>query len=153
MQKILFFDDEPFITKYIVRNLKENFGWNGEREITLVPNVEELLQTIDSDDLTYDLFVLDLMVPMPSGEVKKQFSQDELDNMDEGRLLGWVMANKIRKKEKYKKVPVLYLSARSTPPISDAEKGYTVYIRKPVSPVEISRIMNELLETNKDDKK
>lgn len=148
MQKILFFDDEPFITNYIVRNLKENYGWNGEREITLVSNVEDLLQIIDSEDLTYNLFVLDLMAPMPSGEVKKQFSQDELDKMDEGRLLGWVMANKIRKMEKYKIVPVLYLSARSTPPISDSEKEYTAYIRKPVSPVEISRMMNELLETN-----
>lgn len=148
MQKILFFDDEPFITNYMVRNLQENYEWNGDKEMTFVSNVEDLLQIINNDDLTYNLFVLDLMAPMPSGEEKKQFSQDELDNMDEGRLLGWVMAKKIRKMEKYKNVPVLYLSARSTPPISDSEKEYTAYTRKPVSPVEISKMMKELLKIN-----
>ena len=48
MQKILFFDDEPVITGYLVSNLKENFGWKENREIVLVSQVNDLFDMINN---------------------------------------------------------------------------------------------------------
>ena len=146
MKKVLFFDDEPSITNYLVMNLRDNYGWKGEKEITFVSTVEDLLNEINKNDVTFDLFVLDVMVPMPSEELKKQFSQNELDKMDSGRRLGFVMAEKIRRIDKYKSVPVLYLSARINSPIPDSERDYTFYLRKPVSAGEITQKMEDLLK-------
>lgn len=151
MKKILFFDDEPFITEYLIKSLQEIHGWKGDKEISLVSTVDGLLDKMNSDDETYCLFVLDLMAPMPEGEVRESFNQDELNRMDEGRLTGYVMARKIRKIEKYKKVPILYLSARTSPPISEMEKEYTKYLRKPFLSEDISQKMNELMETRIND--
>ena len=145
MKKVLFFDDEPFIMNYLIKSLREIYGWSGDKEIVFVSTVDELLDEMNSDDETYSLFVLDIMAPMPDGEARKQFNKGELDKMDEGRLTGYVMAEKIRKIEKYKKVPVLYLSARTSPRIEESEKEYTKYMRKPCKPEEISNQMNELL--------
>ena len=145
MKKILFFDDEHFIIGYLINNLRENYGWRGDKEIAFVSTVDALLDKMKSNDETFSLFVLDVMAPKPSCELAKQFSQQELDEMDDGMSLGLVMAKKIRQMERYSKVPILFLSARIIPPIPDLEKKYTAYIRKPVSPDEISKIMDELL--------
>lgn len=145
MKKVLFFDDEPFIIGYLINNLRENYGWRGDKEIAFVSTVDALLDKMKSNDETYSLFVLDVMAPKPSGELMKQFSQQELDEMDDGMSLGLVMAKKIRQIERYTKVPVLYLSARGVPPIPDLEKEYTTFIRKPVSAEGISEEMNNLL--------
>ena len=93
--------------------------------------------------------VVPMLAPMPEGEIRKHFNQDELNRMDEGRLTGYVMAEKIRKIDKYKKVPILYLSARTSPPISESEKSYTTYMRKPFASEEISNKMNKLLGVQK----
>ena len=145
MKRILFFDDEPFISSYLFKNLQENYGWKGNKEIIFVSTIEELLEQINNNDVCYDLFILDIMVPTPSDGLKKLFTQHELDAMNSGMSFGLVIAKKIRQKLCYKNVPVLYLSARTIPPIPDSEKGYTAYMRKPVSPEEISRKMNEIL--------
>ena len=141
MQKILFFDDEPFVTNYLVKSLQEIYGWT----ITYVSTIDDLLKEVKHNSEIFSLIVLDIMAPMPSGELKKQFTQQELDEMCDGMSLGLVMAKKIRQIEHYTKVPVLYLSARTSPYVPDSEKGYTAYIRKPVSPGEISKEMNNLL--------
>lgn len=149
MQKVLFFDDQPSITTYLVKNLQENFGWKGDREITFVSTVEDLCQQINQCNETFDIFVLDVMAPMPSsGELKKQFSLQELEEMQDGRNFGLVMAKKIRRLVHYERTPILYLSAKIIPPISDMEKRYTAYIRKPISPEEISKKMDELLNAH-----
>lgn len=148
MIRILFFDDEPSISGYLVQNLRENYGWKGDKKITFVSTVEDLYKEVNDVTVSYNLFVLDVMAPMPLGDVKNQFSQSELNKMDKGRLLGYVMAEKIRKMEKYMNVPVLYLTARIIPPIPETKKGYTAYNRKPVSAEEISKTMNELLESS-----
>ena len=145
MQKVLFFDDEPFVIGYLVQNLQDNFGWVKDKEIKLVSSFVDLLHEINNNDETYSLFVLDVMVPMPSDELRKQFTQQELDEMHNGMSTGLVMAKKIRQIERYAKVPILYLSARIIPNIPDSEKNYTFYIRKPVSTEEISKKMDELL--------
>ena len=145
MQKILFFDDEPVITGYLVSNLKENFGWKENREIVLVSQVNDVFDMINNSTEKFDLFVLDVMAPVPVEEGADRFDQDEINKMDEGRLSGCVLAEKIRKNKEYEKVPIIYLSARKIPPSHDSEKNFTCYIRKPVSPSEISKKMNDLL--------
>lgn len=145
MKKVLFFDDEPFITDYLIKSLREIHGWKGNKEIVFVSTVNELLDKMNSNDETFGLFVMDVMAPLPEGEVRKHFNQDELNRMDEGRLTGYVLAEKIRKIDKYHKVPILYLSARTSPPISEKEKEYTKYMRKPLWSEDISKKMDELL--------
>ena len=141
MKKILFFDDEPYISKYLVQTLR--FEWE---DITLVSIVDALLKEIKKDDVTYDLFILDVMAPMPSDKLKEQFTQEEWEKMDFGMSMGLVLSEKIRREKKYTDVPIIYLTARQIPPIPESEKGITAYLRKPVSPDEISDKMNELLK-------
>lgn len=146
MKKVLFFDDEPATNNYLIRNLVENYGWNGENRIVFVSTAEGLLRYVNQDDVSYDLFVLDVMAPMPTVGFESQFDQDEINRMNKGELFGYVMAEKIRRVEKYNKVPIVFLTGRQIPPIPEKEKDFTRYIRKPVLADEISMIMDDLLK-------
>ncbi len=142
MKKILFFDDDKFITEYLIRNLKENWGWTAEkdREITLITNTDEMLKEIYSDR-KYDLFILDIMAPLPA-EDNEHIIKNDIKAMD--RLnTGIVIARKIREQEKYKDTPIIYLSAKDVTNI-ESIKGDS-YFRKPVSARELSEKMEALL--------
>ena len=156
MKKILFFDDEPYISRYLIACLNQiskdnNYEW----DIKFISTIEDLLKVlppnkfilllkeINNVTVTYDLYIFDVMVPLPSGEVENLFTKDDLNKMNNGMSTGLVMVDKIRKKQK--KVPILYLSARLIPPIPQSEKSYTAYIRKPESPDNIAKKINELL--------
>ncbi len=144
MKKILFFDDEPYISRYLIACLNQiskdnNYEW----DIKFISTIEDLLKEINNVTVTYDLYIFDVMVPLPSGEVENLFTKDDLNKMNNGMSTGLVMVDKIRKKQK--KVPILYLSARLIPPIPQSEKSYTAYIRKPESPDNIAKKINELL--------
>lgn len=149
MKRILFFDDEPFITNYLIKSLQEVYGWKGDKEINYVSTVDKLLYEIIHDAKTYDLFVLDVMAPVPDVGDKGFLSKEEKNKMMDGMSTGLVLADKIRKKKE--KVPVLFLTARVIPPIPESESKYTKLIRKPVSPQEISNTMNELLKFSNTD--
>jgi|GEM_PF-2784399 len=142
MKKILFFDDDKFITEYLIRNLKENWGWNTEkdREITLITNTDEMLKEIYSDR-KYDLFILDIMAPLPA-EDNEHIIKNDIKAMD--RLnTGIVIARKIREQEKYKDTPIIYLSAKHITNIESTKVDS--YFRKPVSARELSGAMETLL--------
>ena len=64
-KNILFFDDEPFITKILIDNLQKNYEWNKDNlgEITFVSTPNELFDEVNST-IKYDLFVMDIMVPI-----------------------------------------------------------------------------------------
>lgn len=145
MKKILFFDDEPFVSDYLVKNLQENYEWVGDKEITFVSTVGDLLNEIKNENVTYDLFVLDVMVPMLSENLKDSFSNEELIKMNYGMSTGIVISKTIRKMEKYKDVPILFLSSRSIPTITEFSET-TASLRKPISPEEISNKMKEMLK-------
>lgn len=146
MKKILFFDDDKFITEYLIRNLKENWGWDtaNNREITLITDTDEMLKEIytgSKSDRKYDLFILDIMAPLPS-EGNEHITKKDREAMD--RLnTGIVIARKIREQERYKDVPIIYLSAKRITDI-DSIKGDS-YFRKPVSARELSGEMEALL--------
>ena len=145
MKKILFFDDEPIVSDYLVKNLQENYEWVGDKEITFVSTVCDLLNEIKNENVTYDLFVLDVMVPMLLDNLKDSFSNEELIKMNYGMSTGIVISKIIRKMEKYKDVPILFLSSRSIPTITEFSET-TTSLRKPISPEEISKKMKEMLK-------
>lgn len=148
MKKILFFDDDSFITKWLINNLKENYGWNkaNETEIIFCAELDQLLVEINDKNKQYDLFVLDIMSPEPSGDLRNAFTEEELLRMNGGMSTGIVMKDKIRQQERYKNVPILYLSARLVP--AQYLDKITIHIRKPESAEVISQTMSELLKTN-----
>lgn len=144
MAKILFFDDEPFVTKILIDNLERNFGWNKskDREITFVSSGKELFDEVKSDT-TYDLFVIDIMAPIYEIEQVSDFSKKEIEAMQDGENTGVIFAGKIRQMEKYQNVPILFLSARRKPAYM-LEK--TAYIEKPAFAREVSEKMEELIK-------
>lgn len=146
-KRILFFDDEPFITKMLINNLQVNFGWNKENlgEITFVSTPEELFDKVYGAIL-YDLFVLDIMVPIDQTEKMTLFSKEELDRMQLGDNTGIVFAEKIRSIDKYRNVPILFLSARmeSSKPMTNS-----AYLEKPRFASEISDILKNILNVDK----
>ena len=145
MRKILFFDDEDFITKYLIKSLQEFYGWKGDKQIVFVSTINDVLSEINSEE-EYDLFVLDVMATPFLEELKKLFSQNEFDEACFGMSVGFVLAKRIRGMKKYQRVPILFFTASQSPYISEFEKGITAYIRKPASPEKLSRKMNELLD-------
>lgn len=143
MIKVLFFDDDPFITFLLVERLEKEFGWKGDKEITLVCDTCQLLKEIYNDKVKYDLFVLDVVAPI----CHKGFTKEELDNMYFGVNTGLVIAKKIRKMQKYKDVPILYLSARFLS-IPESEREITCFLEKLASVEDISKAMKMLLRNN-----
>jgi CheY-like chemotaxis protein len=148
MKRILFFDDEPIITKYLIENLQKNYQWtpNGFGEITLVSTPEEIFKRAESE--SYNLFVLDIMVPIDQIDQidgKNKFSLDEIEEMQDGENTGVVIAKKIRTLPKYENVPVLFLSARVKPPKMPENADY---LEKPVFAQKVSNKMKEMLNNN-----
>lgn len=144
MKRILFFDDEPFITGMLIENLQKNYGWNKDNlgEITFVSTSMELFGKADDNNIQYDLFVLDIMVPIDQIEEIPRFSKEEIDRMQNGYNTGVVFAEKIRKMSKYQDVPILFLSARIQPSNTMDNTGY---LEKPVFASDVSEKMKIIL--------
>ena len=142
-KRILFFDDEPFITKMLIDNLQINYNWKRDNlgEIVFVSTPEELFEKVNGNTL-YDLFVLDIMVPIDQIERTNLFSKEEIDKMQEGDNTGVVFAEKIRAIDKYKTVPILFLSARIRP---SEMMDHSDYVEKPTFAVDISKKMETML--------
>lgn len=143
MKRILFFDDESFVTKMLISNLQINYGWNQNNlgEITFVSTPKELFDKVN-EKVKYDLYVLDIMVPIELINKTDLFSKGEIDKMQKGDNTGVVIAEKIKEITGDKKVPVLFLSARMQP--SKMEEN-TDYIEKPAYALDISEKMKKLL--------
>lgn len=144
-KNVLFFDDEPFLTKMLIENLQLNYEWNKDNlgEITFVSTPMELFDKADDDNIQYDLFVLDIMVPIDQIEEMDFFSNMEIKKMQEGDNTGIVFAERIRKMPKYQNVPILFLSARMRP-----SKLMTNidYLEKPVFASDVSEKMKKMME-------
>ncbi len=141
MKRILFFDDEPFITKLLIDNLQNNHGWSKDNlgEITFVSKPEDVIGK--AKKTIYDLFVLDIMVPID--QIGKDiFTYEEIGRMQNGDNTGVVIAEKIRSMNNYDKVPILFLSARIQP---SQKMDNTDYIEKPAFASVVSEKMKTLL--------
>jgi CheY-like chemotaxis protein len=142
---VLFFDDEPFITGMLIENLQKNYDWNKDilGEITFVSTPMELFDKVDDDNIQYDLFVLDIMVPIDQIEEMDFFSNMEIKKMQEGDNTGGVFAERIRKMPKYQNVPILFLSARMRP---SKLMTNVDYLEKPVFASDVSEKMKKMME-------
>ena len=140
---ILFFDDEPSTTKMLIENLQKNYGWDkdGYGEITFVSTPKELFDEANSL-IKYDLFLLDIMVPIEEIERMNLFSKEEVDQMQQGDNTGVVLADKLRSIPKYNDVPFLFLSARIQ---SSKTMQNTSYLEKPPFASDVSDEMKKLL--------
>ena len=145
MKRILFFDDELFITKMLIENLRKNYDWCKDKhgEITFVSTAKELFDKANNVKLKYDLFVLDIMVPIDQIEKMTLFSKEEIERMQAGDNTGVVFAEKLRSMPKYNDVPILFLSARIQPSniMPNSE-----YLEKPVFASVVSEKMKSMLK-------
>ena len=135
-KRVLYFDDEPFISSALVQNLNL-FKWN----VVLVSTIDDLFKELKTHQ--YGILMLDLMVPIPNKENKYvSFSAKEIDGMNMGINVGVVIAKKVWK-ELNKNIPILFLSARRNPIPEDPElNNYKCdYLRKP----QLVRVVDEKL--------
>lgn len=131
--KILYFDDEPFISRALAEHLRLVY----KREVTLVSEINELFDELK--DNQYDIIILDIMTPVPDSHI---FTKREIKEMEGGMSTGIVLAKKIWKQNG--SIPILFLTARSQP---DAithfkdEGRKCDWLRKP----ELAKTINEKL--------
>lgn len=136
---VLYFDDESSISSALAQNL-ELFNWN----VTLVSKTDFLFEKLNND--FYDILILDIMAPVPKQKNKYVvFEKKEMVEMEDGMNTGIVIAKKIWEMEKYKDIPILFLSARQRPDSINTfiKKGKKCdCLRKP----ERSETINEIIE-------
>ncbi len=121
MSKILLVDDEPDILEFLKYNLEAN-----GLEVIVGNNGLEALDKLSENP---DLIILDIMMP---------------------HLDGYEVYKKIREKEDFKDVPIIFLTAKSeeTDEIKGLELGASDYIQKPISPKKlIARVNSNLRKT------
>ena len=121
MSKILLVDDEPDILEFLKYNLEAN-----GLEVIVGNNGLEALDKLSENP---DLIILDIMMT---------------------HLDGYEVYKKIREKEDFKDVPIIFLTAKSeeTDEIKGLELGASDYIQKPISPKKlIARVNSNLRKT------
>ena len=118
-KKILVVDDEPDILKVIVFRLKR-LGY----EMICGTNGAEALSLMRDKDP--DLLVIDFRMP-------------DIDGLEVSRRL--------RSEERFKKTPIILISASSTADISDAIRNAQVneYIKKPFDPEHLLDIVRKYI--------
>lgn len=139
--KVLFFDDEPFISEALADSLTF-LEWN----VTFVNNINGLFEELKNN--SFDILILDIMAPIP--EIKNEyvnFTNAEIKEMEGGMNTGIVLARKIW--EFKKSIPILFLSARLRP---DSIKQFIDCgktcdcLRKPELAQNISSKLQELID-------
>jgi CheY-like chemotaxis protein len=126
-KRVLYFDDEPFITKAQAMSL-ELLGW----DVTQVSEIDELFKELKYAN--FDIIILDIMAPLPNENNKYiSFSSEEIEAMDGGPNVGIILAKKIWDKDST--LPILFLSARQIPDDAKDEFNHNgfkwEYLRKP----------------------
>ena len=139
--RVLYFDDEPFISCAIVKNL-EQLGW----DTSLVSEIDELFKELNNNH--YDALIMDIMAPTPSANnLYVTFTRKEIEDMNNGLNTGVVLTKKILTMPKYKGIPILFLSARKNPLPENPELNNCNcdYLRKPQLSRTVDMKLKELL--------
>lgn len=123
MKKILLVDDEKDIVEFLKYNLEsENF------QVITAFNGEAALKKLEENP---DLVILDVMMP---------------------KLNGFEVCKRIRQDERYKELPVIFLTAKTSEldEIIGLNLGANDYIQKPISPMKlIARVKSNLRKVEK----
>ena len=118
-KRILVVDDDELVLMAINELLKPE-GY----EVHPVSSGSEALEKLDQDG--YDLLMLDIIMP-------------EMD--------GFELCKKIREKEGYKEIPIVFLSAKSREEDRNRgiEVGANLFLSKPISPEKLLEIISDTL--------
>lgn len=139
-KKVLYLEDEPFVVKKLVLSL-ELLGWN----VTLVTEIEDLFNALETN--RYDIIMLDIMIPVP--KKMNRFTEQEINQMDNGMSTGIVLAKKIFSMEEYQQLPILFHSAKKNP-LGDNPNLPTDkcgYLRKPELATLVADKLDELIKS------
>lgn len=144
-KKVLYFDDEPFITEALARSL-ELFGW----DVIQVSEIDDLFKELKTRQ--FDIVILDLMAPIPNQKNKYvNFAMSEIDEMklSRGTNVGIILAKKIWK-EVNTDTPILFLSAKRNPipEEPELEQFKCDYLRKPQLARTVDDMLRVLLNLN-----
>src|SRR3990170_481910 len=126
-QKILLVDNELDIVEFLQYNL--------EKEGFEVLPAYDGIQALEKLSENPDLIILDIMMP---------------------KLDGFEVFRKIRENEKFKNIPIIFLTAKSgeVDEIKGLELGASDYIQKPISPKKlVARVKSNLRKANQSDEK
>lgn len=142
-KRVLFFDDEPFISKALANSLTL-FEW----DVTFVDNINDLFKELKNN--SFDILLLDIMAPIPEMENSNvSFSEKEINEMDNGMNTGIVLARKIW--EFNNNIPILFLTAIAVEHQQESinhftDEGKTCYcLRKPEPAIKVQDTLNQLL--------
>jgi len=139
MKQILYFDDERWQAEPLVKNLQTSRKYY----IKLVSTIKDFFLELESRN-TYDLFILDVMIPMDLFDEKNlnKLSGSQRRDLNNGLDTGIVLFKLIRQSEKYKTVPVLFYTAKKSVSVNDQN---IKFISKPEFPTNIETEINKLL--------
>ena len=99
-----FIDDEKYMGDVIINNLAIY-----HYDITFVTTIPDFIEKINNG-IQYDLFILDIMIPIKNEEIKNLFSLGEISEMGKGLTAGEVLYKRIRNQQKFSKTPILFYS-------------------------------------------
>jgi len=118
-KRILVVDDDEMVLMALDELLKPE-GY----EVDTVASGKEALQKLEDND--YDLIMTDVIMP-------------EMD--------GFELCRRIREKEKYREVPVVFLTAKSREEdrVRGLEAGANLFLSKPISPDKLLGIVSSTL--------
>ncbi len=140
-KRVLYFDDEQFISGALAQSLKL-FGWDA----ILVSEIDDLFRELKTRQ--YDILIMDNMAPIPTQKENRyiNFSSKEIDEMDMGLNAGVVLSKKIWK-ELNENIPILFLSAKKNPiPVDPELSNYNCgYLRKPQLAKEVDEKLRQML--------
>jgi len=118
-KRILVVDDDEMVLMALDELLKPE-GY----DVQTVSSGAEALKRLDEDG--YDLLMLDLIMP---------------------EMNGFDLCKQIREKEKYKEVPIVFLTAKSRDEdrVRGLEAGANLFLSKPISPDKLIKIVSDTL--------
>lgn len=116
---ILIVDDDEMVLMALEELLKPE-GY----EIEAVSRGTEALKRLEESD--YDLLMFDVIMP-------------EMD--------GFELCRRVRKKEKYKEIPIVFLTAKSRDDdrVQGMDAGANLFLSKPISPDKLLAIISDTL--------
>jgi len=123
MKKILLVDDEPLQIRSIQIAINSEYG--DEYQIIPANSGFECFQFLKNDEIP-DLILLDIMMP---------------------EMTGWEVFNKIKENDKWRNIPIVFLTARSDSTAKNAGNFLADdFINKPVETWELKERIDKILK-------
>ncbi len=129
-KKILYVDDLQLGSKPLITALQDIYGFS----ITHVDSAEEVMSKLENS--RFAAIILDVMMPIPPN-----WTQEEINDADDGRYTGLVLLNKIR--SKHMELPILIYSSGE---VNLPNDKYCCYLRRPELTKNIADKLTDLIK-------